>query len=178
MGGVWSLLMWGSLVYSSTFFLPPSRRLSNYTFFTWIVAYNLTLLWGFLMLDLLTIYWDELGITFFKELVSYNSRPTKQHNKIKSNLKTPKVLKITPAPDPPQRSLGKVYRCPRLYEAISDNGLAFFLLANLGTGLVNMLVSTLTTETWPALMILTTYLAILSFVACMLHGASVKLKFW
>ena len=38
--------MWGALAYSSTLFPPPSRRLANYNFFTWTLAYNLTLLAG------------------------------------------------------------------------------------------------------------------------------------
>ena len=39
-------LMWGALAYSSTLFPPASRRLANYNFFTWTLAYNLTLLAG------------------------------------------------------------------------------------------------------------------------------------
>lgn len=35
---LWSVLMWLSLGYSVTVFLPPSRRLANYTFFTWILG--------------------------------------------------------------------------------------------------------------------------------------------
>ena len=38
--------MWGALAYSSTLFPPASRRLANYNFFTWTLAYNLTLLAG------------------------------------------------------------------------------------------------------------------------------------
>ena len=35
---LWTVLMWLSLAYSVSFFLPPSRRLANYTFFTWIIG--------------------------------------------------------------------------------------------------------------------------------------------
>ena len=52
---LWTVVMWISLVYSLTFFLPPSRRLANYTFYTWILAYNLTVLLVFLLTDLLVI---------------------------------------------------------------------------------------------------------------------------
>merc|ERR550519_3230219 len=52
---LWSVLMWLSLAYSVSFFLPPSRRLANYTFFTWILAYNLTILTAFLLTDLIVL---------------------------------------------------------------------------------------------------------------------------
>ena len=35
---LWTGLMWLSLAYSVSFFLPPSRRLANYAFFTWIIG--------------------------------------------------------------------------------------------------------------------------------------------
>ena len=38
---LWCVLMWLSLGYSLTVFLPPSRRLANYTFFTWILGIQL-----------------------------------------------------------------------------------------------------------------------------------------
>ena len=39
--GLWAGLMWVNLCYSLSFFLPPSRRLANYTFFTWIIGQSL-----------------------------------------------------------------------------------------------------------------------------------------
>ena len=35
---LWAGLMWVNLCYSLSFFLPPSRRLANYTFFTWTIG--------------------------------------------------------------------------------------------------------------------------------------------
>ena len=37
-------------------FLPPSRRLANWTYFNWMIAYNLTLMLFFLICDLLLNY--------------------------------------------------------------------------------------------------------------------------
>ena len=56
---VWSTLMWSSLFYTSTdvLFQPASRRLANWAYFNWMVAYNLTLLLLFLVVDDLCIVW-------------------------------------------------------------------------------------------------------------------------
>jgi len=45
--------MWLNLAYSTTFFLPPSRRLANYTFYVWTVAYNLSILTLFFLMEIL-----------------------------------------------------------------------------------------------------------------------------
>jgi len=166
---VWSALMWGALAYSSTLFPPASRRLANYNFFTWTLAYNLTLLAGFAILDLLLVYVAEL------------QDPKKTSKSIKSKKASDslriKLLKKSPAPSnsPPNPNL---YRSPGLYRAISQNSLAFFLAANLATGAVNLCVSTISTATLPALAILSLYLGILSLSALLLWHYKVVLKFW
>merc|ERR1711915_70822 len=61
-----------------TFFLPPSRRMANYTFFTWIIAYNLTLLSLFLLLDMVVIFFGEV------RLASSESSRSSKISKVKS----------------------------------------------------------------------------------------------
>ena len=48
--------MWSSLYYTTTdaLFQPASRRLANWAYYNWMVAYNLTLLLLFLAVDLVS----------------------------------------------------------------------------------------------------------------------------
>lgn len=179
---LWTGIMWLSLAYSTTFFLPPSRRMANYTFFTWIVAYNLTLLSLFLLLDLLIMFVGEVRLGTASDGARSNrvTRAKARQGQDSSNIrKLPKKTKDPVPAEKPTPSLEcNLYRCPTIYQAIDYNGLAFFLLANLGTGAVNMLVATLHTEELPAVGILSLYLAVLSLVAHLLYKFNVKLKFW
>jgi len=180
---LWTGIMWLSLAYSTTFFLPPSRRMANYTFFTWIVAYNLTLLSLFLLLDLLVMFVGEVRLLGSSQDGTRSSRMTRAKARQGQDMtvrKLPKKTKDSTMPmEKPTPSLEcNLYRCPTIYQAIDYNGLAFFLLANLATGAVNMLVATLHTEDIPAVVILGFYLAVLSLIAQILFRFNVKLKFW
>jgi len=180
---LWTGIMWLSLAYSTTFFLPPSRRMANYTFFTWIIAYNLTLLSLFLILDLLVMFMGEVRLVGSNQDGTRSNRMTRakaRQGQDSAVRKLPKKTKETTMPmEKPNPSLEcNLYRSPIIYQAIDYNGLAFFLLANLATGAVNMLVATLHTEVIPAVAILSGYLAVLSIIAQILFRCNVKLKFW
>jgi hypothetical protein len=69
---VWSVLLWLNLAYCTTFFLPPSRRLANYAFFAWTLAYNLSILTLFLFMEMTHLFiaqkkvsWTTLSLHFF-----------------------------------------------------------------------------------------------------------------
>merc|ERR550519_411853 len=179
---LWTGIMWLSPAYSTTFFLPPSRRMANYTFFTWIVAYNLTLLSLFLLLDLLIMFVGEvkLGTAPDSSRSSRITRAKPRQGQDQNNIrKPPKKTKEIPLEENPTPSYEcTLYRCPTIYEAIDYNGLVFFLLANLGTGAVNLSVATIHTPELPALAILAAYLVTLCLVAKILHRYNVRLKFW
>jgi len=179
---LWTGIMWLSLAYSTTFFLPPSRRMANYTFFTWIVAYNLTLLSLFLLLDLMIMFVGEVRLGTAPDGTRSNrvTRAKARQGHDSNNVRKPPKKSKEPAPiEQPTPSLDcNLYRCPAIYQAIDYNGLVFFLLANLGTGAVNMLVATLHTEDWTAVAILAGYLALLSLLAQLLYRFNIKLKFW
>ena len=161
---VWSALMWASLAYSSTILPPASRRLANYNFVTWTVAYNLTLLAGFALIDLAIVWVAEL---------QEGRRATKA--KSKGGKAKGRARSLLPSESPPHPAL---YRAPTIYRAIAANSLPFFLAANLATGAVNLSVATITTSTAPALAILALYLALLSLGALVAWHKSVTLKFW
>lgn len=65
-----------------------------------------------------------------------------------------------------------------LLSAVNYNGLMYFLLANVLTGLVNLSLDTLQLSTAQSMTILITYMGILSFVTLMLYKWKIRLKFW
>lgn len=65
-----------------------------------------------------------------------------------------------------------------LWKAINYNGLLYFLLANLLTGLVNLSINTNASSHFKSFVILVTYLAILSIGVILTYKRSIQLKFW
>ncbi|XP_046389793.1 uncharacterized protein At4g17910-like [Ischnura elegans] len=65
---------------------------------------------------------------------------------------------------------------PELVEAVNYNGLAYFLVANLMTGLVNLSVRTLYVESGLSIAILTLYMLALCALVCVLHKKQIKIK--
>lgn len=65
-----------------------------------------------------------------------------------------------------------------LLSAVNYNGLLYFLLANVLTGLVNLSIDTLQLSTAQSMTILISYMGILSFVTLMLYKWKIRLKFW
>jgi len=65
-----------------------------------------------------------------------------------------------------------------LLEAISANGLLYFLLANLLTGAVNLSTVTMSASAPLALTELTAYLVTLSAIVSVLHVYRIRVKFW
>lgn len=177
---LWTFIMWLSLAYSTTFFLPPSRRMANYTFFTWIVAYNLTLLSLFLLLDMVVIFFGEVKLASSDSSRSSKiSKVKSRHSNESANLrKLPKKPKDQSSEPSAEGIVCNVYRCPQIYKSIDYNGLVFFLLGNVGTGVVNMSVATLHADDITAVLLLSLYVAVLSFVALILFKFKIKLKFW
>ncbi|ESN94828.1 hypothetical protein HELRODRAFT_180178 [Helobdella robusta] len=69
-------------------------------------------------------------------------------------------------------------REPRLLAAINGNGLFFFLLSNLLTGLINMSYDVIHASDLVGMLILFIYTYVLSMVAYSMHSHHVKIKFW
>jgi len=160
---VWSGLMWGSLIYANSFFLPPSRRMVNYTFFTFVVAYNLSILAGYVFIEIILII---LG----QKVPGIGKEKGKASNKKKLNQKQDQNIQV-------KRPVFAVVasRCPQLLKAISYNGLAFFLLANVLTGCINLLVPSVETTGCPAIIIIAAYLFALAATASALYAQQIKL---
>lgn len=183
---VWVCLMWASLWYSATLFHPPSRRMANYTYFTWIVAYNLTLLALFLAIDLLLVASRQMRLlpgpmlepARYPGANKHKSRDSHKWKGKKIPKKGEKGEETNSSLAKPQIEEIKVLRVPHIYAAMSSNGLAFFLLANLSTGLVNILFRTIEIEGCSAVVLLSGYMATLCCIALGLQRYKVKLKFW
>uniref|UniRef100_A0A7N0TAJ2 Phosphatidylinositol-glycan biosynthesis class W protein n=1 Tax=Kalanchoe fedtschenkoi TaxID=63787 RepID=A0A7N0TAJ2_KALFE len=70
------------------------------------------------------------------------------------------------------------YKSSALVEAINQNLLATFLLANLLTGLVNMLMDTLNASSVVSLVVLIGYAFVLCITIGLTHFRGIRLKFW
>ena len=154
---LWSGLMWLNLMYSITFFLPPSRRLANYTFITWIIAYNLTVMTIFLLTDLLVLYMN----------IKTKTKPKNIKGK-----KQEEPIEVKEVED------STLYRCPNLVKAVDQNALLFFLVSNLLTGCVNMIVETINTPDTEALTILFIYQAGLALIFTIVYKFGIRIKCW
>lgn len=67
---------------------------------------------------------------------------------------------------------------PLIFRAINYNGLAFFLGANLLTGLVNIMVQTLLVDTALAVLLLIVYMLVLCGITVFLYTYRIQLKAW
>ncbi len=70
------------------------------------------------------------------------------------------------------------HRVPVTFRAISKNGLAYFLLANILTGAANLALPTIHMASCPAVLVLTAYMAALHIFAIQCYTRDVKLKVW
>lgn len=66
--------------------------------------------------------------------------------------------------------------CPMVLSAINYNGMAFFLLANLMTGMVNMSFQTLLVDTVGCVFIVSTYMFVLCSIMTFLYVNEIRLK--
>ncbi|XP_066058030.1 phosphatidylinositol-glycan biosynthesis class W protein isoform X1 [Chamaea fasciata] len=139
---------------------PVSRRMANLPFCIWVLAHCLLLLGFFLLADLALVFTKLLvkgaGVPCCWELVQpLNSR--KKHGV--------------------EAEQGKLSQ-PCLISAINKNQLLFFLLANVMTGAVNILVDTIHSKAAFTLCVLHLYMFLNCLVMDVLHARNIVLKFW
>ncbi|XP_036196179.1 phosphatidylinositol-glycan biosynthesis class W protein isoform X3 [Myotis myotis] len=140
-----------------------SRRMANLAFCIWIVASSLILLSSLLLGDIL--------LSFAKFLIQGALVPCSW-----------KLIQ-SPATDK-KHSESLVSEAERkkpslcLITAINRNQLIFFLLSNITTGLINLLVDTLHSSTLWAFFVLNLYMFINCLIIYMLHLQDKTIKFW
>ncbi|NXI12524.1 PIGW protein, partial [Irena cyanogastra] len=143
---------------------PVSRRLANLSFCTWVLAYCLLFLGSFVLTD--------LTLVFTKLLVKGSSVPC--------------CWKVVQPPDSREKHgteavpVGRQDELPQpcLISAINKNQLLFFLLANVMTGAVNILIDTLHSNAAFTLCILHLYMFFNCLIMYILHARNIVLKFW
>ena len=64
---------------------------------------------------------------------------------------------------------------PVLFSAISSNGLIYFLLANVFTGLINLTVPTIHIDGCPAVLIICGYMAALNIIIVIMYKMKIKI---
>ena len=64
---------------------------------------------------------------------------------------------------------------PVIFAAISSNGLIYFLLANLFTGLINLTLPTIHIDGCPAVLIICGYMAALNTIIVFMYKMKIKL---
>ncbi|NXT18816.1 PIGW protein, partial [Syrrhaptes paradoxus] len=143
---------------------PVSRRMANLSYCVWVVAHCLTLFVWFVATD--------LALVFTKLLVRGSSVPCCWDVVKPPGTSTQRGTEAVP----PGRE-GKLSRVC-LISAINKNQLLFFLLANVMTGTVNILIDTIHSQTAFTLSILHLYMFFNCLIMYILHAKNIVLKFW
>ena len=65
-----------------------------------------------------------------------------------------------------------------LIDAVNYNGLLYFLLANLLTGVINLSIKTILLPPLQSVLIIVMYMLILSIISFVLYVYKLKIKFW
>ncbi|XP_021271423.1 phosphatidylinositol-glycan biosynthesis class W protein [Numida meleagris] len=134
---------------------PVSRRMANLSYCLWVIAHCLTFFVSFVVADLMLV--------FTKLLVRGSAVP--------SCWRAVKALESRE-----QRQAEAVHVC--LIAAVNKNQLLFFLLANVLTGAVNVMVDTIHCKAALTLCILHLYMFFNCFIVYILHAKNIVLKFW
>ncbi|KFP98083.1 Phosphatidylinositol-glycan biosynthesis class W protein [Leptosomus discolor] len=158
------LVLFVSLHASRALADPVSRRMANLSYCIWVVAHCLTFFTCFVATD--------LALVFTKLLVKGSSVPC-----CWDVAKPPDTSKKPGREAVPVGREGELsHVC--LISAINKNQLLFFLLANVMTGIVNILIDTIHSETALTLCILHLYMFLNCLIMHILHAKNIVLKFW
>jgi len=140
-----------------------SRRMCNLTYMLWVLSAALLLLTAGLAVDLLV---TSFSAAKNKPVETHSSEPKRRKKKASAESSPVQTAPILNG------------RTPLLLEAINRNGLLYFLLANILTGIVNVSFPTIFMDVWQSLLILVAYQFILCSVICALHYANKTVRFW
>jgi len=152
------------------FNLTVSRREMNLSFCLWAIAHNLTILFGF---KVMTAVLTQTQMQMQSNSSSSSSNKTTNNNSDNNininNSETETDIDINNEPT--------IDIVPLAFGAVNRHGMVSFLVANLLTGLVNLLVPTIDQGDGVAMAILVAYLFAVGGVALLLdHSSSSKRK--
>lgn len=146
-----SICCW-KMIYVCNGMFGVSRRTSNMGYNFWVLAIGCSMVTLFMLTEIYVYY------------TNFN-RPQWQH--VEPNNKSQL--------DEPDFHVPYV---PLILQAINYNGLAFFLVANLFTGIVNICFQTMLLESPASLVIITYYIFLLNVIMVFLFVNKFKLKIW
>lgn len=150
-----SFVLYTSLYACQTLMEPVSRRLANLPFCLWSVAQSL-------------FFMCCLGVADMILLFSKRSSGCQL---------IPSSWNLYKKPSDSEKKTGEIERhC--LIQAVSRNQLLFFLLANVMTGLTNLVVDTLTCGSSLSVCVLLLYMFMNCLVIHVLHLCGITVKFW
>lgn len=149
--GIGSLAMW-KITYALKHLFGVSRRLANCGYVFWSLSLGTTFTALFMLMEC------------FCHFLTFDRPADSRENE-----------EDVPPPEPNLRI--RPYS-PIILSAISYNGLAFFLIANVMTGIVNLTMQTLLQDTLTSVLILTAYALILCSIVTLLYLKRIKLKIW
>ncbi|XP_072519119.1 phosphatidylinositol-glycan biosynthesis class W protein [Salminus brasiliensis] len=147
--------LWLVLYVCQTYVEPVSRRMANLSFCIWTVAQSLFFLSCLSAADV---------VLLFAKVVSKFSLVSTSWNPAGSSQTDGKLRK----------KMDEL--C--LIQSVNRNQLLFFLLANLMTGLTNILVDTLKSNDFFAVCVLLSYMFMNSLSIFILHICNITIKFW
>ncbi|XP_004684514.1 PREDICTED: phosphatidylinositol-glycan biosynthesis class W protein [Condylura cristata] len=139
-----------------------SRRMANLAFCIWIIASSLILLSTLLLGDII--------LNFAKFLIKGALVPCSW-----DLIQSPVINKRSESPVS-EAEIKKPSLC--LITAINRNQLVFFLLSNIATGLINLLMDTLQSSSLWALFVLNLYMFTNCLIIYVLHLQDKTIKFW
>ncbi|XP_051966178.1 phosphatidylinositol-glycan biosynthesis class W protein [Xyrauchen texanus] len=148
-----------TLYLCQTYTEPVSRRMANFSFCIWTVAQSMFFLSCISCADLVLLFSKAISNV---SLVSSSWSPC-PHKSVNSS----RDEKIRTNMDA---------LC--LIQSVSRNQLLYFLLANIMTGLTNVLVDTLNSSDVLAVSVLLSYMFMNSLVIFILHINKITIKFW
>ncbi|XP_048338726.1 phosphatidylinositol-glycan biosynthesis class W protein [Sphaerodactylus townsendi] len=160
---LWTILILFLFLHAAqTYVEAVSRRMANLSFCIWVVTYGLLLFSLFLAADLVLV--------FAKLLVAGATVPCSW------NFTQPSVMNKKHDLEPQDRQRLSQNVC--MVSAVNKNQLLYFLLANVLTGLANMMVDTINSNTVFAMFVLHLYMLANCLVMYILQTKNVVLKWW
>lgn len=141
---------------------PVSRRMANLSYCIWVVAHCL--------MFFICLVVTDLALVFTKLLVRGSSVPCCWDVVWPPSTSKKHELEAVP--------VGREGKHMCLISAINKNQLLFFLLANVMTGAVNILIDTIHSKTVFTLCILHLYMFFNCLVMYVMHAKNIVFKFW
>ncbi|XP_041749383.1 phosphatidylinositol-glycan biosynthesis class W protein [Coregonus clupeaformis] len=159
---IWNLLLVSAVLYTTLVLCQASvervsRRMANLPFCLWTIAQSMFFLSCLATADVILVFMKTVSGC---SLVSSSWYPCRKEASASEEKMEKKVEGLC------------------LIQAVNRNQLLFFMLANLLTGITNVLVDTFNSSDYISVCVLLSYMFINSFAMYILHLMKITVKFW